>query len=146
MLQNLIQFRSKLIINFIKNIYYRTLKWKKSVDDGVAFYDDSNIPSVLVQNKVDLLPPDEQDNIDELQKFSDENGFNGCFRTSAKTGKNIAESMEFLIQEIIKRLEEIYSKGRDSSKPDRQSVTLNPDNHNKEADKKRKKESGGCCK
>ena len=48
---------------------YSTLKWKKSVDDGVAFYDDSNIPSVLVQNKIDLLDPNEQDNIDELQQF-----------------------------------------------------------------------------
>ena len=122
---------------------YSTLKWKKSVDDGVAFYDDSNIPSVLVQNKIDLLDPNEQDNIDELQQFSDKNGFNGCFRTSAKTGKNISESMEFLISEIIKRLEEMYSRGTDSGKLERQSVALDPGKHNKEADKKRKKD--GCC-
>ena len=110
----------------------------------MAFYDDSNIPSVLVQNKVDLLPPEEQDNIDELKQFSDNNGFNGCFRTSAITGKNIAESMEFLIEEIIKRLEEMYSKGNDSYKQDRQSQALDPERHSKAADQKRKRE--GCCK
>ena len=81
--------------------------------------------------------------MDELNNFSEQNGFSGCFRTSAKTGKNISESMEFLIKEIIKKLEEINSKGGDTNK-DRQSVALDPDKHNKEADEKRKKD-GGCC-
>jgi len=99
---------------------------------------------VLVQNKVDLLPPEEQDNMDELNDFCEKNEFNGCFKTSAKTGKNISESMEFLITEIIKRLEEMNSKGNNDYKNERQSVALDPDKHNKEADAKRKKD-GGCC-
>jgi Ras-related protein Rab-32 len=119
------------------------LKWKKSVDEAVAFYDDGVLPSVLIQNKVDLLPPEEEDNADELNEFCQQNGFNGGFRTSAKTGKNIAESMEFLIKEIIKKLEELNANGNDY-KNERQSVTLDPDKHNKEADIKRKKD-GGCC-
>ena len=119
------------------------MKWKKSVDEAVTFYDEQSLPAVLVENKVDLLPPDEQDNITELQEFSDKNGFNGCFRTSAKTGKNISESMEFLIKEIIKRLEDINAKGGEGN--NRQSVALDPDKHNKEADAKRKQEKGGCC-
>ena len=80
------------------------MNWKNAVDEAVTFYEDGNIPSIIVQNKMDLLPEGEQDDIEELQKFSEENGFNGCFRTSAKTGKNIAESMEFLIKEVIKKL------------------------------------------
>ena len=52
--------------------------------------------------------------------------------------------MEFLIQEIIKRLEEINSKGGEGTN-NRQSVALDPDKHNKEADAKRKQEKGGCC-
>ena len=93
---------------------------------------------------MDLLPPEEQDDIRELNEFSEKNGFNGCFKTSAKTGKNIAESMEFLIKEIIKRLEEINSKGGEGTNY-RQSVALDPDKHNKDADAKRKQEKGGCC-
>ena len=50
--------------------------------------------------------------------------------------------MEFLIKDIIKRLEEINAKGGDYN--NRQSVALDPDKHNKEADAKRKKD-GGCC-
>ena len=51
--------------------------------------------------------------------------------------------MEFLIKEIIKKLEELSANGNDY-KNERQSVTLDPDKHNKEADIKRKKD-GGCC-
>ena len=98
----------------------------------------------MVESKVDLLQVDEQDKIDELKQFSDENGFNGCFRTSAKTGKNISESMEFLVKEIIKKLEEYYSKERESTK-DKNNVKLDPDKHNEEV-KKRKNIFGGCCK
>ena len=90
------------------------------------------------------MPEDEQDNITELEEFSEKNGFTGCFKASAKTGKNIAESMEFLIKDIIKRLEEINAKGGEGI-INRQSVALDPDKHNKEADMKRKQDKGGCC-
>ena len=54
--------------------------------------------------------------------------------------------MEFLIKEIIKRLEEINSKGGEGEGANnRQSVALDPDKHNKDADAKRKQEKGGCC-
>ncbi len=79
-----------------------------------------------------------------MSEFSEKNGFTGCFRTSAKTGKNIAESMEFLIKDIIKRMEEINAKGGEGI-INRQSVALDPDKHNKEADLKRKQDKGGCC-
>ena len=140
-----IVYQSKIIL--IKIFYYifRTLKWKNAVDETITFYDDGQFPAVLVQNKVDLLPEDKQDDVEELKKFSEENGFNGYFKTSAKTGKNIAESMEFLIKEIIKRLEDINSKGTDEFNKDRGSLALDPDKHNKEADIKRKNENSGCC-
>ena len=101
------------------------------------------MPCLLVQTKSDLLSKEEENNMDELNKFSQNNGFIGCFKTSAKTGKNISESMEFLIKKIIKQMEELNSKGIDY-KTERQSVALDPDKHNKEADLKRKKD-GGCC-
>ena len=144
MLQHLIQLESKLIIKIIKYAFYSTLIWRKSVDSGNTFFKDSKIPCILVESKVDLLPVDEQDKIDELKQFSDENGFNGSFRTSAKTGKNISESMEFLVKEIIKKLEEYKSKKKESTK-DKNSVQLDPDKHNEEV-KKRKNVFRGCCK
>ena len=61
------------------------------------------------------------------------------------TGKNIDESMAFLIKEIIRKLEEINSKGNADFIKSRGSLNLDPDKHNKEADQKRKKENSGCC-
>ena len=111
----------------------------------MTFFEDGHLPAVIVQNKVDLLPEEEQDNDEELKKFSEDNGFNGYFRTSAKTGKNIDESMSFLIKEIIKKLEELNLKGNEELNKDRGSLALDPDKHNKEADQKRKNENAGCC-
>ena len=91
------------------------------------------------------MPEEEQDNDEELKKFSEENGFNGYFRTSAKTGKNINESMEFLIIEVIKKLEEVAANGNAELNQERKSLALDPDKHNKEADQIRKKENSGCC-
>jgi GTPase Era involved in 16S rRNA processing len=129
--------------NFI--IFIRTAKWKKSVDESVNFNEEGPIPAILVENKVDLLDPEEAENMENLKKFAQDNNFNGCFRSSAKTGQNISESMEYLILEIIKKMEEIASKGTDGYVNDRQSVTLDPDKHNQEADQKRKRSNGGCC-
>ena len=113
------------------------------MDESVPVGDgDYHMPCLLVQTKSDLLS-EEEENIDELNEFSQNNGFIECFRTSSKTGKNISESMEFLIKNVIKQMEELNSKGIDY-KTERQSVALDPDKHNKEADLKRKKE-GGCC-
>ena len=111
----------------------------------MTFFEDGHLPAVIVQNKVDLLPEEEQDNDEELKKFSNDNGVNGYFRASAKTGNNIKESMEFLIKQIIKRLEELNSKWIAEFNKDRGSLALDPDKHNKEADQKRKNEHSGCC-
>lgn len=98
----------------------------------------------MVENKVDLLPAEEQENVAALKEFADKNEFNGCFRVSAKTGKNINESMIFLIQTIIDRLEGANNEGKeDAFTTDRKNVTLDEANHQAKKDKKKKK--GDCC-
>ena len=59
-----------------------------------------------MENKADLLDDEKKDD-PELNEFANKNGFDGAFRTSAKTGLNINESMTFLITNIIKRMESI---------------------------------------
>ena len=73
--------------------------------------DGGKLPCLLIENKVDLLEGGEED--PSLQEFSSSNEFCGYFRTSVKTGLNISESMEFLIKTIIKRLEDMQSKGNE---------------------------------
>ena len=86
------------------------------------------------------------ENDPELQEFAKNNEFCGCFRTSAKTGLNISESMEFLIKTIVKRMEDMQNKGNEEVfSTERKSVALDPEKHNQAATAKRKKDKDGCC-
>lgn len=140
-----IQVRVKSKYNLINYIYilliYRTLNWKKSVDETERFLDGKNLPCVLVENKSDLLDQNKVNNLTELKKFAKENDFVGCFRTSAKTGYNIEEAMSFLIETVLDRMSKISSK---EFTPDRRTVTLDPEKHENN-DNYRQQQKSGCC-
>ena len=122
-----------------------TTKWKNSVDECATFLDGGRIPCILVENKIDLLSDNSDDG--DLTQFSEKNDFIGCFRASAKTGENINESMEFLIKNIIKRMEEMNKEGNEQGKEDvfdknkRTSVRLETNKHTNVMKKKKDK----CC-
>ena len=63
--------------------------------------DGKNVPCVLVENKADLLDPNRVNDVVELKGFANANNFIASFRTSAKTGFNIDESMKFLIEHVL---------------------------------------------
>ena len=80
-------------------------------------------------------------NLTSLKEFADVNKFDECFRTSAKTGLNINESMKYLIESILKRMSKITSN---DFSPDRISCTLDPSKHNNNANL-RSQQKGECC-
>ena len=91
--------------------FENTLKWKNSIDDNSKFIDETPLPTILVQNKIDLVEPENIDKDEEdLKKFVDENGFLTFTRTSCKKGQNVNETMDFLLSNVIDRLEEYYKK------------------------------------
>ena len=103
MLQIVNQEKSKKIINIIYIFHLiSALKWKGAIDEAALFLDGGKLPCLLVENKVDLV--DFKDD-SSLQKFANKNKFCGAFRTSSKTGFNVCESMEYLIRNIIQRME-----------------------------------------
>lgn len=104
-----------------------SLQWKKYVDDSTKFIDGGTLPGVLIENKIDLLPPSEQNNDLPLQKFAKENGFIGTFKASAKVGTNVSEAINYLIVEIIRRIEKHNSKQENSQ----QKPIVNPPKKNK---------------
>ena len=115
------------------------LTWKKSLEDNL---DISNIPLIVMENKCDLLGDNEDlynDNFDELKKFGEENGFNGCFRTSALTGYGIEKAMSFLVNKIVEKFDEDDIK---SYKDFGQKRRLSVDNH---ISKKVNDKKGKCC-
>ena len=129
------------IINFL-NYFYSALDWKASVEDAATFLDGGKLPCILVENKADLLDNNEGEG--ELTNFAQENGFIKSFRASAKEGTNINESMDFLIQNIIKRMEDMSAKeNKEVFTTERKVVTLDADKHVPSSKKKDRKNN--CC-
>ena len=81
-----------------------SINWKRSVDENVCFKDGESLPIILVENKIDLLENNGGDS-PSFDEFWEKNGFLAGFRVSSKTGQNVDASMNFLIKNIIKRLE-----------------------------------------
>ena len=116
--------------------------WKNSVDDNVKFLDGDYLPSVLVQNKIDLVDDAEVNKFDEkVKEICENHKFVNSFKTSAKMGIGIEECMQFLIGNIIDRMEKCNKDGKDPFEKNRQSIVL----------QKNKTQSdsvggnGGCC-
>ena len=84
-----------------KKTLENTIIWKTSIEQNI---DVTNVPMIIIQNKCDLLGSelDYNKNIEELKEFGEKHGVVNSFRTSALNGYGIQESMEFLINEIIK--------------------------------------------
>ena len=94
-----------------KKSFENTIKWKKSIDDNTTFIDGTPLPIVLVQNKIDLVQAEElEGDEEELKKFVEDNDFLTFTRTSCKNNQNINETMDFLLANIIDRLEEYHKK------------------------------------
>ena len=106
------------------------VKWKNTVDETTKFLDGSNIPSILIRNKIDLLEANNENDNDEdmIKDFCEKNKFLKCFKTSAKTGTNIEEAMLFLISNIVDKMEKISTSGNNPFEK-RESIVLDNDKH-----------------
>ena len=119
-----------------------SVKWKSSVDETAKFLDGSNIPSILIRNKIDLLENDNNvDDEDQIKEFCEKNNFLRCYKTSAKTGTNIDEAMNFLISTIIDKMESLAQNGSNPFQKPRESLVLEKKKYTESKDNK----LGGCC-
>ena len=120
------------------------VKWKNTVDETTKFLDGTNIPSILIRNKVDLLEENNENEDDEdmIKDFCEKNNFLKCFKTSAKTGANIEEAMMFLIGNIVDKLEKISLSGNNPFEK-RESLVL--DNNKHKESNKENNNNNGCC-
>jgi len=120
-----------------------SIKWKNTVDETARFLDGSNIPAILVRNKIDLLEnEDNNDDEEEMKEFCEKNKFLRCFKTSAKTGINIDESMNFLISSIIDKMEALTQNGNNPFEKPRESLVLQSKKH---TESNKDNNSMGCC-
>ena len=117
-----------------------TINWKNVLDDTETFPDGGKLPNILVENKADLIEDGEAADSKKLEEFSKTNGFDGCFRTSAKTNLNIDNTIDKLMSIIVSRLTAVSEK---ENNMDRKSLLIDPENHS-DKDKYRTKQSS-CC-
>ena len=99
------------------------------------------MPCVLVENKADLLDKSKVNDLVDLKGFAKSHNFVASFRTSAKTGYNINESMSYLIEHILQRMSTISAKDFTT---DRNRCNLDPSKHEK-SDIIREQQKAGCC-
>ena len=119
-----------------------TLKWKESVDESTRFIDGDIIPSVLVQNKIDLVDEESLKDEEDIKKFAEDNKYIGYFRTSVKMGVGVDECMEFLISNILERIAKCSKQGENPLQTDRQNLVLE---HKKSNEQSKNSGMGGCC-
>ena len=115
------------------------LNWKKTLDENETLPDGSNIPNILILNKYDLISSEKKD-FNVIEEFVEKNKFDAWFKTSAKTGENIKESMDTLLEIVINKLKDINDS--DSSRF-KNSLALEPRKCSG-MDILRNKQSG-CC-
>ena len=120
-------------------------KWDNAIKN---FYDIKNIPKIILENKCDKLNDEKNynDNIEPLRQISNELDCINFFRVSALNGYNIKESIDYLINECIKREEEIDIKKYNSFSIKRPIKKYNSFSikRPKIKDKERKRHEG-CC-
>ena len=116
--------------------------WKEIISEQSTFIDDEKIPFVLIGNKIDLIRnEDDKVNVDNRTKtICKDYGFLNYFLTSAKEGININESMKFLIEYIIERMNKFSEEsGIEFGQKRKDSVKLIEENLIR-------KEENNCCK
>ena len=87
-----------------ENTLTSALEWKKIVEDYTDYNaeDNSTIPIILMQNKVDLKEIDDDlMSEDQLKQFGDSNGFFDSNQVSAKENIKIEESFQKLVEKIL---------------------------------------------
>ena len=120
-----------------------TLDWKNVMNKESVFVDGEKLPFVLVQNKIDLI--EEKKDLDEIEnktkELSEQNEFVKYYLTSVKENVNVEETMNYLIGNIIDRLE-VYAKNGGEVFNDqrrRSNITL------RETSSKGKDKKNSCC-
>ena len=90
--------------------------WKSVVEDECIFTDGGAIPFILLRNKVDMIENEEEKKKleEDTKSFCDENEFVKSFLTSAKENININESLDFLLDHVIQRLNDYLNQGKEN--------------------------------
>lgn len=100
--------------------------WKKELDKNCSFLNtESKIPSIFIQNKIDLLKNPIL-NEEEIKQYVEKGGYVNSFNVSAKTGEGIDDAMAYLIHVIVDKYEEYIQKFGGNIIDNRKSIVVEP--------------------
>lgn len=105
-----------------RSSFQNALKWKKDLDSKCLLPDGSKVPCILLANKSDL--PHREVEQSDIESFCREHEFIGWTETSVKDGLMIEESMRFLIEAILNKIEAHESAQRAQDENEKDVVRL----------------------
>ena len=124
----------------------KSLLWKKEIEDNTQFINGEKIPIVIVQNKIDLVNNDFLNNtVQDIINFSQDNGFIQYFRTSCKNDINVNECMDFLLSNIIDKVEEFNKNKKENNDGDYIGNSIVVQNPSTEIQLTLAKKNKKCC-
>lgn len=77
------------------------------IDSESSFFDGRPLPCLLIQNKIDLIDTEQLPYDSTLTEFAKNNRFIQGIKTSVKEGTGMNEAMNTIIQDIVRRLDEM---------------------------------------
>lgn len=139
-----------------------TLKWKSIVEENCDQIDGRLIPTMVVQNKSDLVEHADRQEFQTqnyLDQFAKEHGFLGGVQTSAKENQGLKVPYSCTLitphhKELFQRLiQEIIDRGLIQTQQDNYKKTNNmvlkteqtPQTKGANPFEKQNKSKGGCC-
>ncbi|CAF1456339.1 unnamed protein product [Adineta steineri] len=108
-------------------------RWKTDLDSKIQLPDGTRLPCVLMANKCDLVPDDMSGNAQQMDEYCQEKGFIKWFEISAQKNINVDNSIQYLIDEIMKHIDDVKPSPKDGK-------TIIPSN-----DEPITNGSKGCC-
>ena len=129
-----------------KETFEETKKWKKIVNDESAFIDGNKLPFILIQNKIDLIQNDKEYlnfMAKETKKIFEDKDIIGYYMTSVKENINVKEPINFLIDNIVERLDKFYNEANCSF--DKYKKNKNYKLDRRKSCKNNKRNNEDCC-
>jgi len=153
---------------FEKDTFQNAANWKKDIDSKVFLPNGAKIPVILLANKCDLMTDSQQPAVtsEQIQEFCQQNEFFATFMVSAKSGQNIREACQTLINQIVENHKKMKSAAAAEAQSAQQAsssaaatdsssgttaASSKPDNtvkltaENTRATTAASGENGGCC-
>ena len=120
-----------------------TIIWKNLVSNEAKFIDGKELPFILVENKIDLIENREEfQNIENQTKnIAENNNFEKYYMASVKQNINVEESMNFLIELIVERLEKLSETGTNVFNEEKEKENIKIENVSSKQIRKEKV----CC-